>query len=59
MDDFSVVVAFDDNRIDWSDNANLMALRMEWVGVDVRNDVYPIAHLYLDPVHDLIFSIQN
>ncbi|MCP3936217.1 MAG: hypothetical protein GY708_12695 [Actinomycetia bacterium] len=58
MDDFVAVGAFDDNRIDWSDNADLMELRMEQSGVDVRNEVYPIGHSYEDRVYDLIFSIQ-
>ena len=58
MDDFVALGALDDNRVDWSDNADLMELRMEQAGVDVRNEVYPIAHRYEDPVYDLIFSIQ-
>ncbi len=53
------VGAFDDSRIDWSDNANLMALRMERAGIDVRNEVYPIGHVYDDPVYDLIFELQS
>jgi hypothetical protein len=52
------VGALDDNRVDWSDNANLMALRMERAGVDVRNDVYSIGHRYEDEVCDLILAIQ-
>jgi hypothetical protein len=58
MDDFVAVGALDDNTIDWSDNAKLMELRMEQSGIDVRNEVFPIPHLYKDQVYDLIFSIQ-
>lgn len=58
MDDFVAIGALDDNLIDWSDNADLMALRMKQAGVEVRNEVYPIGHRYEDPVYDLIFAIQ-
>ena len=58
VDDFVALGALDDNLIDWSDNADLMALRMEQSGVDVRNEVFSIGHRYEDEVYDLIFAIQ-
>lgn len=58
MDDFVTLGALDDNPLDWADYADLMEFRMKQAGVEVRNEVYPIAHLYDDPVYELIFSIQ-
>ena len=50
--------AFDDQRIDWHDNALLMERRLRSAGVDVRNEVYDIGHTYTQEVYDLIFSIM-
>ena len=50
--------AFDDERIDWHDNALLMEQRTKSAGMDVRNEVYDIGHAYTDEVYDLIFSVQ-
>ncbi len=58
VDDLAAVGAFDDERIDWADNARLMELRMDDAGIDVTNEVYDIGHAYTDEVYDLIFSIQ-
>ena len=58
VDDLAAVGAFDDEQIDWADNARLMELRMKEAGIDVRNEVYDIGHDYTDEVYDLIFSIQ-
>ena len=58
VDDLAAVGAFDDERIDWADNARLMELRMKDAGINVSNEVYDIGHAYTDEVYDLIFSIQ-
>ena len=58
VDDLAAVGAFDDEQIDWADNARLMELRMKDAGINVRNEVYDIGHAYTDEVYDLIFSIQ-
>jgi hypothetical protein len=58
MDDFMTLGALDDGTVDWADNANLMELRMQQSGIDVRNEVFPIPHSYEDEVYDLIFSLQ-
>jgi hypothetical protein len=58
VDDLISIGALDDERIDWSDNARLMTLRMEQAGIDVQNQVYNIGHDYSEEVYDLVFSIQ-
>ncbi len=58
VDDLAAVGAFDDERIDWHDNALLMEQRMKSADIDVRNEVYNIGHAYTDEVYDLIFSVQ-
>jgi hypothetical protein len=58
VDDLAGLGAFDDGRIDWSDNALLMEQRMEQADVSVQNDVYDIGHAYTKEVYDLIMSIQ-
>jgi len=58
VDDLAALGAFDDERIDWADNARLMELRMNDAGINVINEVYDIGHSYTDEVYDLIFSIQ-
>ena len=58
VDDLAAVGAFDDERIDWRDNALLMEQRMKSADIDVRNEVYDIGHAYTDEVYDLIFSVQ-
>lgn len=59
VDDLAVVGAFDDELIDWADNARLMELRTKTAGVDVRNEGYDIPHEYTDDVYDLIFSLRE
>lgn len=58
VDDLAAPGAFDDERIDWVDNALLMEQRMQQAGVNVQNDVYDIGHTYTEEVFDLIMSIQ-
>lgn len=58
VDDLIALGAFDDERVDWADNARLMELRMQQAGIDVQNVTYDIGHEYTDEVYDLIFSIQ-
>jgi hypothetical protein len=58
VDDLAAVGAFDDERVDWHDNALLMEQRMKSADIDVRNEVYDIGHAYTDEVYDLIFSVQ-
>jgi hypothetical protein len=57
VEDLMEVGAFEDGRIDWSDNARLMESRMAGAGIDVRNKTYGISHRYTTEVYDLIFSI--
>ena len=58
VDDLDELGAFDDERIDWSDNALLMEHRMNEAGVSVQNATYDIGHQYTDEIYDLIMSIQ-
>lgn len=58
VDDLAIVGAFEDERIDWHDNALLMESRLKSAGIDVSNEVYDIGHAYTDEVYDLIFSVQ-
>jgi hypothetical protein len=57
VEDLTAVGAFDDGQIDWSDNARLLEQRLGEAGIDVRNETYPISHVYTTEVYDLIFSI--
>ena len=57
--DLALLGGFDDGRIDWADNADLMQQRMRDAGVDVTNDTFPNPHAYTADVFDLIFSIQS
>ncbi len=56
--DLAALGAFDDELIDWHDNALLMEQRMKSVDIDVRHEVYDIGHEYTDEVYDLVFSVQ-
>ncbi len=58
VDDLAAVGAFDDERVDWHDNALLMEQRLKPADIDVRNEVYNIGHDYADEVYDLILSVQ-
>lgn len=58
VDDLIALGAFDDERVDWADNARLMESRMQQAGIDVQNVIYDIGHQYTNEVYDLIFSIQ-
>ena len=58
VDDLATLGAFDDELIDWADNALLMEERMHRAGVSVQNATYNIGHQYTEEVYDLIMSIQ-
>jgi hypothetical protein len=59
VDDLAALGAFDDERIDWSDNALLMEHRMHEAGISVQNATYDIGHKYTDEVYDLIASVTS
>ena len=56
-EDLIAVGALDDGLIEWHDNALLMERRLRSAGINVRNEVYDIGHVYTTEVYDLIFSI--
>ncbi len=54
IDDLAAVGAFDDEDIDWMDNALLMEMRMLAAGIDVEHEAVGGGHSYSETVFDAI-----